>query len=56
MEVYPLGVYYTGHFKTQHDQTAIVYNWVLAQEPEESGGPEAKDGDDTVLYIVSPIQ
>ena len=32
-----------------HDQTAILYNRVLAQEPEESGGPEAKM--DIILFI-----
>lgn len=39
-------------FKRQHDQRAKVYNQDLAQEPENSGGPEAKDGDNTVHQIV----
>ena len=46
---------HAGPFKKHHDQTAILYNRVLAQVPEEIGGPEAKDGYNTVRQIVPKI-
>lgn len=49
------GVQHTGPIKRYHDQTAILYIRVLAQEPEESGGPEAKDGENYVHQIVQHI-
>lgn len=39
---------HTGPFKRYHDQTSILNNRVLAQESDESGGPEAKFGDNMV--------
>ena len=38
-----------------HDQTAWFYNWCLAQDPDESGGNECKDGDNNVGQIEPPI-
>ena len=34
------------------DQTTRLHNQCLAQEPDDSGGHEANDGDNTVHKIV----
>ena len=49
------GVWRTCPFKRYHDQTAILYNRVLAQEHDESGGPEARCGGNTLDQIVPTV-
>lgn len=50
-----LGGQHTGPCKRNHDQTPNLYNLHLAQDPDDGGGPEAKDGDKTVYQIVPHI-
>ena len=41
--------------KIYYDETAILHNRVLSQEPEENVGPEDKGSDNSVHQIVPPI-
>ena len=42
-------------FKVYIDQTASLYNWRVAQEPDECAGHEAKVWDNSVGQIVPPM-
>ena len=48
--------WYTGPFRINHNQKERLYNQSLAQKPEESGGHEAKNGENTLHQIVPPIR